>query len=788
MSLILLCSLGTLGQIKVVDKNLNPISGVQLFDGSNFIGVSEDQGIINVDVSFIKLDTWTLSHNSFYTKNITADLLEDGSTIILTKKTNTFKTIIVFPRGRAKLSSEIASKIDLISKNKIQLYQPQTAADLLNLENKVYIQKSQLGGGSPMIRGFATNRILLVVDGVRMNTAIFREGNVQNVLSIDPFTIESTEVIFGPASQFYGSDAIGGVLSFQTFQPKFSDSIPLLFNGNVNLRYSSASREKTWHVDFHVGSQKLASSSSITFNNFGDLVMGKNGPSEYTRPDYVVLIDNRDSLVTNSNQNRQVYSGYSQFNFLQKLSYKPSNHLRLDYGFNFSTTSVVPRYDRLLQRSSNDTLKNGDWYYGPQKWMMNSLTLNYTKPWFADSFRITLANQQFEESRNDRKFNSLNLRIREEQVSAWSANLDFEKSLNFRTKLNYGVEYIFNTVSSEGSILDLTNGTTSVTSSRYPDGSTWASSGAYFNFLRKWKKWYKTEAGLRYNFVTTNGKLDETFFNFPVTSIKSDNQALTGSISHVFKLKTGNIGVVTSTAFRSPNIDDISKVFDRNPGFVIVPNAALKPEYAYNGEINLDYIFAKKLKTSVSLFYTYLNSAIGIVNSTINDQDSIIYDGVLSQVQTLSNQDYATVYGTQFSLSYLLSEVITINSSYTILQSSSSNGDPIRHITPNFGGTNIEYKHKKWIGTMYSIYNQEFNNSQFTKSEQNDSYLYAKDESGLPFSPAWITLNARASYQPTNRLLFNLGIENILDKRYRPYGSGITASGRNIILSFKGSF
>ena len=94
-------------------------------------------------------------------------------------------------------------------------YNPQTTADLLSISGEVFMQKSQYGGGSPMIRGFATNRLLYSVDGVRMNSAIFRSGNIQNVISLDPFAIASTEILFGPGAVSYGSDAIGGVMVFR---------------------------------------------------------------------------------------------------------------------------------------------------------------------------------------------------------------------------------------------------------------------------------------------------------------------------------------------------------------------------------------------------------------------------------------------------------------------------------------------------------------------------------------------------------------------------------------------
>ncbi|MCB0754959.1 MAG: carboxypeptidase-like regulatory domain-containing protein, partial [Flavobacteriales bacterium] len=67
-------------------------------------------------------------------------------------------------------SRDIPSKITTISPREAALQNPQTAADLLTVSGKVFMQKSQQGGGSPMIRGFATNRLLYTVDGVRMNT------------------------------------------------------------------------------------------------------------------------------------------------------------------------------------------------------------------------------------------------------------------------------------------------------------------------------------------------------------------------------------------------------------------------------------------------------------------------------------------------------------------------------------------------------------------------------------------------------------------------------------------
>lgn len=754
---------------------------MQLSVKSQILGISDANGFIKIDTISNEIDTVIFYHEQYHPKRVNIRLL-DGSAVILNKKTSTLPQIIILPRI-PKVQGDLALKSDLVSKKDIALLQPQNAADLLGLNQQVYIQKSQQGGGSPMIRGFATSRILLVVDGVRMNTAIFRAGNVQNVLSLDPMAIESSEVLFGPASQLYGSDAIGGVLIFSTKEAPFSDSLQQ--GGMVNLRYGSASKEGSWHAEYGVSMQKFSSLSSVSFSNFGDLRMGSNGPEAYERPDYVIYRQGKgDTIVENSDPNVQAVSAYRQFNVMQKFRFKLNKKTELKYGLHYSTSSNTPRYDRLIVRE-NDTLVNGDWYYGPQQWFMNNLSItNTSKTTLSDRVQFTLARQNFTESRNDRKYQSTSLRQREEKVAATSLNIDAQKKLTKRRVLNYGAEYIFNALQSTAQKLNIEDGSSVPTSTRYPNGSTWASAGAYINIQKRWEK-QLTEAGVRYNHVSTSGTFDTTYINLPVPSYSNQNDAVTGSLSHLFYLKNGKLGLLASTAFKSPNIDDITKVFDSNVGYITVPNTQLKPEYAYNAEVNLTHKIGKRIELISSVFYTYLTDVLTTTESTFNGQDSLLYDGVTSKVQQLTNQDYATVYGAQVSLSYKISSDLSLESSYTFLNSSSSSGEPIRHITPNFGGTHLSYQMKKGSILIYSRYNQEFKSSQFTINELQDDFLYAKDGDGLPYSPGWVTFNARAVYPITETIQLNFGIENILDKRYRPYGSGISAAGRNVLFSIQ---
>lgn len=772
-------------QIQIVNNNLEHISGVLLIQSSKIIGISDQYGKINIDTSSKELDNLFLSHKNYYQKELTPEILQSNTTIILTKKINTFDPIVVSGGRNIRYKNDIALLSQRIDKKKIELFLPQTSADLLNVDNNIYIQKSQQGGGSPIIRGFATNRILLVVDGVRMNTAIFRSGNVQNVISIDPYTVESTDLIFGPSSQFYGSDAIGGVLNFTTLNPKFSEEGVTLKTKN-NFRYSSANNENTYHTQFQLSGRKIASITSFTYSKFGDLRIGKKGNEVYGRPDYISTENQIDTIIPNSDESIQINSGYSQKNFLHKISFKPNSNLRINYNFHYSETSNIPRYDRLIERDESNKLYHAEWYYGPQTWMMNNLALKYTKKHVLfDRIKSTIAHQKFVESRNTRAIYSSNLKQREEQVNAWSLNTDFIKHINTKTQINYGLEYVTNLIQSSGNQININSNSLQPITSRYPDQSTWKTGGIYFNVIQRWNNHAITEGGLRYNIVGMNGQFDTSLTSYPISNFNIINQAITGSISQLIKRRFGSISFILSTAFRSPNIDDIGKTFDSNPGFVTIPNPNLKPEYAYHAEANLDYNIFKNVKVQNSIFYTYLDQSISLSNTTLNGQDSILYDNSFSQVQMLANEQFASVLGNQITLKYTPNEFISLKTTYTFLASQSSSGNAIRHITPNFGGTTLMLNYKKFDMSIYSIYNQRFNNIQFSNSEKNKTQFYLRDKFGLAYSPAWYTLNFKFGYYLNTKTKLNFGIENLTDKRYRPYSSRLTAPGRNIIIAMQ---
>jgi hemoglobin/transferrin/lactoferrin receptor protein len=704
----------------------------------------------------------------------------------------TVDPVVISANRRTQLSNEVPSKITSIPAKAVKLQNPQTAADLLGISGMVFIQKSQQGGGSPMIRGFATNRLLYTIDGVRMNTAIFRAGNIQNVISLDPFATESTEVFFGPGSVIYGSDAIGGVMSFRTLTPQLSVDSFMLVSGNAVLRYSTANNEKTGHFDVNLGWKKWALVSSFSSFEYGDLKMGSHGPKEYLRNVFVQRQDSVDVIVTNKDNRIQNPSGYSQINLMQKIRFRPSEKWDFQYGFHYSETSEYSRYDRHV-RYKNGIPRYGEWNYGPQIWMMNLLSISsYSENAIYDELSIKAAQQYFEESRISRDLNKDLRETRVEKVDAYSFNLDLNKAVCAKNELNYGAEIVSNIVNSFGVDKDISSGVESTGPARYPN-SNWGSYALYVSDRHKISEKIRLVGGLRYNIFNLHAKFDTTFYPLPFTEASLNKGSVTGSMGLVYKPNDKWIvNFALANGFRTPNVDDLGKIFDSEPGSVTVPNPELKSETVWNVDFGVAKVFSDWLKLDVTVFYTILENAMVRRDFTLNGLDSIVYAGEMCKVQAVQNAAQANVYGLQAGVEIKLPLGFGFSSDFNYQKGEEEMDDgtvsPSRHAPPTYGISRISFKKENLEMQFYAVYSDSKTFDELPEEEKGKDYIYAIDSDGNPWSPAYFTLNFKAMYKLTDQLSVSAGLENITDRRYRSYSSGIVAPGRNFVISLRASF
>ncbi len=777
--------------LTIIDENNKPVIGASIFSDLSNYETTDKNGNVSLD-KFSRSDTLTIKQYGFKEEKLPKSKLKN--TLILLYDNELLDEVVISASKFSQKFREVPKKVTQINRSMIEFTNPMTSADLLERGGYVYIQKSQLGGGSPMIRGLSTNRLVLSVDGVRLNNAIFRSGNIHNVISISPMNIENTEVIMGSASVLYGSDAIGGVMNFYTKKAKLSnDSNPNILI-NINSRYSSASNEKMYHIDFNYGLEKIAFLSSFSKSDFDDLTMGIHGPSDYLRPNYVTQNSAGDDvLVTNSKPRVQRNTGYSQTNFMQKVLYEPNEDLSIDIGIHFSKTGNIPRYDRLIRTNENEGLYYSEWYYGPQEWLLinSQLTFIPKETKFYDELKFGSSFQRFSESRNSRRFSDSFLKSREEELDIFSLNLDFFKKISENSNITYGLEMIENKVGSFAKSINISDLSETPISTRYPDNSSLNSLGLYINYKTKIIEDVFFQSGVRYSSTVLKSDLSQNniYYDFMYENTTLENGAFVGGIGlswvrNIYNNWKFNI----NTAFRSPNIDDLAKVFDSEPGSVVVPNPDLKPERSFGLEFGGYFRTKNNIELDFSSYVTYLyNSFIRDDFTLSNGVSEIIYDGELSQIQALQNSSKSFIYGIEFGINMFLNKNFRMKSQHNLIAGYELDdlpfGMPVRHIPPNYGNFHLIYNNGDFTIDTYLNYNSKISFNNLAESERAKPYMYALDENGNPYSPSWMTFNVRSKYSFSKMLNINFTVENITNKLYRPYSSGISAPGLNFIFS-----
>ena len=791
---LLFCNLNLFAQVLTVrdSKSNVPVELVTLSNGNNVYTTTNTMG--QADISKFK-NAESIEIRSLGYKTLVksyADLQVANFQLVLEPTDLNLDEVVVSATKWRRGKRNVAAKISSITPEQVALQNPQTAADLLETSGKVFIQKSQQGGGSPMIRGFSTNRLLYSIDGVRMNTAIFRSGNLQNVISLDPFAIENTEVLFGPGSVVYGSDAIGGVMSFQTLTPQFSLTDSPLITGKALFRYATANKEKTGHFDVNVGFGKWSFITSVSSFDFDHLKQGSHGPEDYIKDYYVQRLNNTDVVISQNDKLLQIPTAYSQMNIMQKFRFRPNEFWEMQYGFHYSESSPYGRYDR-HQRKREGTARYAEWNYGPQIWMMNNLGVEYHHPnVFFDRLNFRLAHQWFEESRIDRSLNKLERNSNSEEVGAYSANADFIKSIGTKNTLFYGLEYVLNKVQSYGELTVISNGATTPGPSRYPN-SRWQSMAVYITDEFDVSDRFSLSGGIRYNHILLDSEFDTTFYPFPFTEAQIDKGALTGSLGGVYRPSRSWVWSVNlGTAFRAPNVDDVGKVFDSGPGQVVIPNPDLKPEYVYNADLGVAKVFGNSIKMDVTGYFSYLKNAMTRRDFKFNGQDSIMYQDQMSKVQAVQNLAVANVYGLQMGIEIKLPKEFGFSADFNLQKGEEEldNGQksPSRHAPPFFGVSRLTYQTKKLDMELNLAFQGKKDFDQMPEEEKNKTEIYALDENGNVHSPAWYTLNFKTLYKFNEKIHISGGVENLTDQRYRPYASGVSAAGRNFILALTGFF
>jgi len=477
---------------------------------------------------------------------------------------------------------------------------------------------------------------------------------------------------------------------------------------------------------------------------------------------------------------------------MEKILFQVNKNIEAGVNFQYSTSSNLPRYDRLTDMSGSN-LKYAEWNYGPQNRMMGSIYANVkSEGKLFSNMRIIAAYQNIDQERITRKFNNTNRTTQHEDVQVMSLNADFLKTINEKNNMHYGVEWTHNNVTSTANTTDIVTNVKSSAATRYPDGgSTLMSVAAYVTHSWKISEKAILSEGLRYSHTNLEASFkDKTYFPFSYNTATQANSAVNGNIG-IILMPEDNVRftLLASTGYKAPNIDDLTKVFDSAPGLLIIPNPNLKPEYAYNMEAGFANTFAnEKCKIEGTYFFTLLTNAMVTKKFTLNGSDSIVYAGTKSKIMAVQNADEAYIQGVSATFTADISQHFSFKSSITYTKGSYKDNTadtivPLDHIAPVYGRTAFIHKYKKVESEFSIIYNGEKKLIDYSPSGE-DNLQYATP-TGMP---KWITFNIKTSFQVYKAIRMNVGVENLFNTHYRVFASGVSAPGRNLIVSLRAKF
>ncbi|MDA0889349.1 MAG: TonB-dependent receptor [Bacteroidetes bacterium] len=804
---IFLCvALGGMAQQIVVKDAITQevLPGVSIYDiEKSHFETSSENGKAELD-RFHGNAILSFSYMGYEMQNLQKSQIKPMQVIWMTPNTEQLGEIVLSVSRSSNKKQRLAQQVGILSKEEIAQISPENAAVLLREVPGVRVQQSQGGGGSPVLRGFEANRVLLVVDGVRLNNAIFRSGHVHNALSVDPLSLSRAEVIFGPSSVGYGSDALGGVIHFYTRTPLINQNKKLRLAGSSSYTFNQNTSKQSVVMEY--SASKWAVLQQVSYSQFGDIVMGERRAHGYENWGKVFeYSQNSDTNYTatpskNNNPNVQRNSAYEQVDFLQKWIYHTTNGIKFTLNLQGSQSGDIPRFDKLSEIREGE-LRFARWEYGPQKRLLISPQMSFVgnKPWL-HSGKIIAAVQVLEESRIQRKFASLNRETQREQLTVYSLNADFTAKTRKGRDWSYGLEMTHNKVRSSAyaqelnllanNIIGLKPKTAIPT--RYPsDGSTYATFAGYVDYRYDINPKSTLSLGARHTITALDAAWSEqALIDAKLAHAYQKHQSSNITLGYSYTSNSQwQLKALFSTGFRAPNIDDLGKTRE-NRGILSVPNLELNPEYIYSTDIGIRKQWNKGSFFEINGYYAFVNDYMARVSHQIsygltsNDEDTAIFSEEEVQITTNANVGTVDVYGFNTQSKWMISPKISYQNSLTYTRGIGNNiSGNLPSISPLFITQKVQWQLPK--GEISLHWHHAKRKTPDTYSPWGEDGL---EETPLlannifAGTPAWHRWDMQFVLPLSNTLNLSGGIFNLWDTHYREFASGISAPGRSVKL------
>ncbi len=796
---------GIAQQVVVKDAiTLELLPGVSIYDveKSHFETTAEN-GKAKLD-KFEKGVTLSFSYIGYEMQTLQKSQIKSMQVIWMTPNTEQLGEIVLSVSRSSGKKQRLAQQVGIVTEQEIAQISPENTAVLLREVPGVRVQQSQGGGGSPVLRGFEANRVLLVVDGVRLNNAIFRSGHVHNALSVDPLTLSRAEVIFGPSSVGYGSDALGGVIHFYTRTPLINQNKKVRLAGTSSYTFAQNTSKQSAVLEY--SAPKWAVLQQVSYSQFGDVTMGNRRVHGYENWGKVFeYSQNSDTSYSampsnNNNPNVQRNSAYEQVDLLQKWIYHTTNGIKFTLNLQGSQSGNIPRFDKLSE-IKDDELRFARWEYGPQKRLLISPQISFigNKPWL-HSGKIIAAVQLLEESRIQRKFTSLNKETQREKLTVFSLNADFTAKTRSGRDWSYGLEMTSNKVRSSAYAQELDVVANEIIGlklktaipTRYPSGgSTYATFAAYINYRHDFNPKSTLSMGARHTVTELDAAwTEQALIDAKLANAYQNHQSSNVTLGYNYKPNSEwQLKALFSTGFRAPNIDDLGKTRENN-GILSVPNIGLTPEYIYSTDIGIRKEWENGSFIETNGYYAFVKDYIGRGPYPINRDVSTPNEGTImysdDEVKTTANINVGTVkvYGFNTQSKWTISTQVSYQGSLTYTRGIGNNiSGNLPSINPLFVVQKVLWQLPKGEISLHWHHAQRKTPESYSPWGEDglqETPLLANDT--FAGTPAWHRWDVQFALPLNKALNLSGGIFNLWDTHYREFASGISAPGRSAKL------
>lgn len=652
--------------------------------------------------------------------------------------------IIDSPRSISVITAEEIGKKNFRST-------PEALNELLG----ILVQETNYGGGSPIIRGLIGNQILILIDGIRLNNAIFRLGPNQYLNTIDLNQIERIEVVRGPGSVLYGSDALGGLINIITKSRKEYRK-DLDIDTRLFCRYASADNGKTGRIDLNGNIKNTGITGGFSYKIFGDLRVG----------DGVGL---------------QPFTSYDEWDLDLKMNLELSKRQNVSIGLQKVEQLNLPRTDKLISGSDlkhewdpeGRDLLYAQYEFGKINSLVNELCagISYQNQ-LEDLYIITSSKPKIQQELHN-------------EVKSVGFTFQLNSTLGEHQLLTYGAEYYADNIESHRVDVDITTGTRTNKNGTFADGSTYRSTAGFLQNEIRMMKTLSLTLGFRYSSFDAQATVDDSLTG--TIKVHSTPTALTTSARALYKL-TENFVVTfgVGQGFRAPNIDDLTILESFGSGFE-VPNPNLKPEQSINYEIGLK---AQHRKFTGSLYYFLSNykdiieRGPGTFNNLpfLDNNGNGIQDPGEQSVFQRKNIGKARIQGVEAEGQIQILSTWTVLGNLAWIRGDNLvNNTPLRRIPPIKGKFGIEWRLKKnlWV-ECYNLFATK--QDRLAPGDQTDPRI------PIGGTPGFLTYNIRGGLDLNRFGNVTVSWENITDKAYRLHGSGIDGPGINLVVGYELTF